>query len=65
MIDECGLKGYQVGDAQVSTMHAGFVVNTGSANAKDVIEVVNHVKQTVFEKTGKQIELEVELLGEF
>ena len=46
-------------------MHAGFVVNTGNATAKDVIEVVNHVKQTVFKKTGKQIELEIELLGEF
>ena len=65
LIDECGLKGYKVGDAQVSIMHAGFVVNTGSATAKDIIEVVQHVKQTVFEKTGKQIELEVELLGEF
>ena len=65
IIDECGLKGYNIGDAQVSTMHAGFVVNKGNATAKDVIEVVNHVKQTVFEKTGKQIELEMELLGEF
>lgn len=65
LIDECSLKGYSVGDAQVSTMHAGFVVNTGNATAKDVIEVVNHVKQTVFKKTGKQIELEIELLGEF
>ncbi len=65
IIDECGLKGYSIGDAQVSTMHAGFVVNKGNATAKDVIEVVNHVKQTVFEKTGKQIELEMELLGEF
>ena len=65
LIDECGLKGYRVGDAQVSTMHAGFVVNVGNATAKEVIEVVNHVKQTVLEKTGKQIELEVKLLGEF
>ena len=65
IIDDCGLKGFSIGDAQVSTMHAGFVVNTGNATAKDVIEVVNHVKQTVFEKTGKQIELEIELLGEF
>lgn len=65
LIDECSLKGYSVGDAQVSTMHAGFVVNTGNATAKDVIEVVNHVKQIVFEKTGKQVELEIELLGEF
>lgn len=64
LIDECGLKGYTSGDAQVSTLHAGFVVNLGNATAQDVLSVVNHVKQVVLEKTGKQIELEVELLGE-
>ena len=64
LIDECGLKGYTSGNAQVSTLHAGFVVNLGSATAQDVLNVVNHVKQVVLEKTGKQIELEIELLGE-
>ena len=64
LIDECGLKGYTSGDVQVSTLHAGFVVNLGNATAQDVLNVVNHVKQVVLEKTGKQIELEVELLGE-
>lgn len=64
LIDECGLKGYTSGDAQVSTLHAGFVVNLGNATAQDVLNVVNHVKQVVLEKTGKQIELEIELLGE-
>ena len=65
LIDECNLKGYTVGGAQVSTLHAGFVVNTGDATAKDVISVIEHVKKTVLEQTGKQIELEIELLGEF
>lgn len=64
LIDECGLKGYTSGDAQVSTLHAGFVVNLENATAQDVLNVVNHVKQVVLEKTGKQIELEIELLGE-
>ena len=64
LIDECGLKGYTSGDAQVSTLHAGFVVNLGNATAQDVLNVVSHVKQVVLEKTGKQIELEDELLGE-
>lgn len=64
LIDECGLKGYTSGNAQVSTLHAGFVVNLGNATAQDVLSVVNHVKQVVLEKTGKQIELEIELLGE-
>lgn len=65
LIDECGLKGYTVGDAQVSTLHAGFVINMGGATASDVMSVINHVKQTVLDQTGKKIELEVELLGEF
>ena len=64
LIDECGLKGYTSGNAQVSTLHAGFVVNLGNATAQDVLSVVNHVKKVVLEKTGKQIELEIELLGE-
>ena len=46
-------------------LHAGFVVNKGNATAKQVIEVINHVKDTVFEKRGEQIELEIELVGEF
>lgn len=64
LIDECGLKGYTSGGAQVSTLHAGFVINIGNATAKDVLNVVNHIKQVVLEKTGKEIELEIELLGE-
>lgn len=65
LIDECGLKGYTVGGAQVSTLHAGFVINKGDATAKDVISVIEHVKQIVFKQTGEKVELEVELLGEF
>ncbi len=65
LIDECGLKGYSIGDAQVSTMHAGFIINKGNATASDIISVINAVKQKVLEQTGKQIELEIELLGEF
>ena len=64
LIDECGLKGFTSGNAQVSTLHAGFIVNLGDATAQDVLNVVNHVKQVVLKKTGKQIELEIELLGE-
>lgn len=65
LIDECGLKGYSVGNAQVSTMHAGFVVNLGEATATDVLNVIEYVKQVVLEKKGKKIELEIELLGDF
>jgi len=64
LIDECGLKGYQIGDAQVSDLHAGFIVNKGNATAKDVIALVRYIQDTVYEKTGKKIELEIEILGE-
>lgn len=64
LIDESGLKGYSVGDAEVSAKHAGFVINKGQATAKDVLELVEIIKQTIYEKFGKQIELEIEIIGE-
>lgn len=64
LIDECGLKGTAVGNAEVSTKHAGFIINKGNATAKDVLKLIEIVKETVFEKTGKELKLEVEILGE-
>lgn len=64
LIDECGLKGYQIGGAGVSDLHAGFIVNKENATAEDVIKLIKHVQDTVYEKTGKEIELEIEILGE-
>ena len=64
VIDECGLKGFSIGDAQVSTKHAGFVVNNGNATAEDVLRLIEHVQKVVLEKTGKKIELEIEVLGD-
>ncbi len=58
LIDQCGLKGASVGDAQVSIKHAGFVVNTGKATCKDVLELCDYVIETVKEKTGYVLELE-------
>ncbi len=58
LIDQCGLKGASVGDAQVSIKHAGFVVNTGSATCRDVLELCDYVIETVKEKTGYCLELE-------
>lgn len=63
LIDQAGLKGYSVGDAEVSTKHSGFVVNKGEAKAKDVLKLVKHIKETIEEKYGKKIELEIEILG--
>ena len=62
LIDECGLKGYQIGGAQVSEKHAGFIINKENATAKDIIDLVEYVKKTVKEKTGKSIDLEVEII---
>ena len=64
VIDECGLKGFSIGDAQVSTKHAGFVINNGNATAEDVLRLIEHVQKVVLEKKGKKIELEIEVLGE-
>lgn len=62
LIEQCGLKGYTCGGAQVSTKHAGFVVNIGSASARDVLNVIEHCRKTVFEKTGVMLEPEVKII---
>lgn len=64
LIDEAGLKGYAIGDAEVSTKHSGFIINKGEATAKDVLALVKYVQQKVYEKFHKKIELEIEILGE-
>lgn len=64
LIDEAGLKGYAIGDAEVSIKHSGFIINKGNATAKDVLALVEHVKKTVYEKFQKEIELEIEMMGE-
>ncbi|MBP3707633.1 MAG: UDP-N-acetylmuramate dehydrogenase [Clostridia bacterium] len=64
LIDECGLKGYTIGGAQVSEVHAGFIINKGNATASDVLELAKHIEKVVYEKFGKKIELEIEVLGE-
>lgn len=62
LIDECGLKGFIVGGAQVSKKHAGFVINTGKATCADVLELTRQVRECVQEKTGYLLELEVRQL---
>ena len=63
LIDEAGLKGYKIGGAQVSEKHAGFIVNTGNATAKDILDLIKYVQKTVMGKYGKAIEPEVRILG--
>lgn len=62
LIDQCGLKGYRVGGAEVSTKHAGFVVNIGGATCSDVLELINDVQEKVKNDTGYFLEPEVEIL---
>lgn len=64
LIDEAGLKGYQIGGAQVSLKHAGFVVNTGNATAKDILDLIDYIIKVVYEKFEKVLDLEIEVLGE-
>jgi UDP-N-acetylmuramate dehydrogenase len=61
LIDQTGLKGFQVGGAAVSEKHAGFVVNLGGATAADVQELLQQVSDKVFERTGIRLEPEVRI----
>ena len=64
LIDQCGLKGRSVGGAQVSEKHAGFIVNTGGATCRDVTELMELVRETVWKQTGVELEPEVRIIGD-
>jgi len=64
LIDDCGLRGLRVGDAQVSEKHAGFVVNLGKATASDILTLMDKVRSRVMDVTGVMLEPEVRILGE-
>ena len=63
LIDEAGLKGYRCGGAMVSEKHAGFVINAGGATAEDVLSVMRHVREKVYENSGIILEPEVRLIN--
>ena len=63
LIDQCGLKGYCVGNAQVSMKHAGFLVNTGSSSS-DFLELMKHIQRIVQERAGVLLEPEIRIVGE-
>lgn len=65
LIMDAGLRGYQVGDAQVSEKHCGFVINKGNATAADVLTLIENVREKVQEQFGVKLEPEVKFLGEF
>lgn len=62
LIDEAGLKGYSIGDAQISEKHAGFIINKGNATAQDVLDLVKYTQEKVYEKFKKKVELEVKVV---
>ncbi|MCM3594403.1 UDP-N-acetylmuramate dehydrogenase [Metabacillus idriensis] len=63
LIQESGLKGYQIGGAKISELHGNFIVNTGNATAKDVLDLIDFVKKTIYEKHAVKMETEVEIVG--
>ncbi len=65
LIQDAELRGYKVGGAQVSEKHCGFVINTGDATASDVLQLIEDVKQRVFDKFQVELEPEVKMIGEF
>jgi len=65
LIDQCGLKGHRVGDAQISHIHANIIVNLGRATAHDVRELIGVAQTAVRERFGQRIEPEIGFIGEF
>ena len=64
MLEELGLKGYQIGGAQVSSKHAGFIVNNGNATARDVLELIASIQQKAKERFGVDLQPEIRIVGE-
>jgi UDP-N-acetylmuramate dehydrogenase len=65
LIEQTGLKGYQLGGAQVAQLHANFIVNRGGAKASDIFSLIRHVQNEVQERWSIWLEPEVKMLGEF
>ncbi|MFJ5761739.1 UDP-N-acetylmuramate dehydrogenase [Neobacillus sp. NPDC093182] len=63
LIEDAGLKGYQMGGAKISEMHGNFIVNAGNATAKDVLDLIQYIKDTILNLYGIKMETEVEIIG--
>ncbi|WP_242240080.1 UDP-N-acetylmuramate dehydrogenase [Bacillus cereus group sp. BfR-BA-01309] len=63
LIEKAGLRGYQIGGAQISEMHGNFIINTGGASAQDVLSLIGFIKQTIKDKFGVEMHTEVEIIG--
>ncbi|PZV16181.1 MAG: UDP-N-acetylenolpyruvoylglucosamine reductase [Pseudanabaena sp.] len=65
LIQDAGLKGYQIGNAQVSELHANFIVNLGNAKASDIFSLIQHIKTVICDRNGVVLETEVKMIGHF
>jgi UDP-N-acetylmuramate dehydrogenase len=63
LIEDAGLKGFQIGGAKISEMHGNFIVNAGNAKAKDVLDLIQYIKDTILNSNGIKMETEVEIIG--
>ena len=63
LIDDAGLKGFRIGGAEVSTKHAGFVINRENATSDDVLRLIDHIKNEVYQKFGVMLECEIKIIG--
>lgn len=61
LIDESGLKGYSIGGAQISTKHAGFIINAKNATSQEILQLIEYTKKQIYQKFKKKIELEIEV----
>ena len=64
LIEKAGLKGFRIGGAEVSTKHAGFIVKTGDATARDFLDLIATIQTVIKEKFGVSLEPEIRILGE-
>lgn len=64
LIDACGLRGFSIGGARISSRHANFIVNTGTASATDVVALIAHIQREVFQSCGITLEPEIRFLHE-
>jgi UDP-N-acetylmuramate dehydrogenase len=63
MTEDCGLKGYTVGGAQLSEKHGGFVINRGGATATDILSVIEHIKDIIYREYGVHLECEIKIIS--
>lgn len=65
LIEEASLKGFQIGDAQISNLHGNFIINKNKATAKNVLDLMNHAEEEIYQKFGILLEREIQIIGDY